>query len=119
MKTANSTLTTELNNYQKTVQACTNATCVETADARAATAFTNFASTVHGTPMPASAVAAANKVYSDATEVAQDLTRLSHLGPSISASQYESTANSTGIGQASTQLQQDFSALSNTLKGIR
>jgi hypothetical protein len=119
MKAANSTLTTELNNYQKTVQACTNATCVETADARAATAFTNFASTVHGTPMPASAVAAANKVYSDASEVAQDLTRLSHLGPSISASQYESTANSTGIGQASTQLQQDFSALSNTLNSSR
>jgi hypothetical protein len=115
VNTANNTLTGELNNYQKTVQACTNAACVETADAQAATAFTNFASTVHGTPMPGSAVAAANKVYSEASEVAQDLTRLSHLSPTISASQYESTANSTGIGQTSTQLQQDISALSDAL----
>jgi hypothetical protein len=112
---ANNTLSSELNNYQNTVQACTNAGCVETADAQAATAFTNFASTLHGTPMPASAVAVANKVYSDATKVAQGLTQLSHLGPTISPAQYESTANSIGIGQALTQFQQDNNALADAL----
>jgi len=116
---ANNTLANELNTYQNTVQACTNAACVETADAQAATAFSNFASTLHGTPMPASAVAAAQTVYSDATKVAQDLTQLSHLSPTISAAQYESTASSIGIGQATNQFQQDVNALAGTLNNSR
>src|SRR5262249_30710088 len=98
---------------------CTDAACVETADAQAATAFSNFASTLHGTPMPASAVAAASKVYSDATKVAQELTQLSHLSPTISPAQYESTAKSIGIGQATKQFQQDFNALADTLNSSR
>lgn len=116
---ADNTLSSKLNNYQNTVLACTSAGCVETADAQAATAFTNFASTLHGTPMPASAAAAANKVSSDATKVAQDLTQLGHLSPTISATQYASTANSIGIARATTQFQQDFSALDDALNSSR
>jgi hypothetical protein len=116
---ANNTLASELSTYQKTVQACTNASCVETADTKAATAFSTFASAVRGTPMPGSAVTAANKVSSDASEVAQDLTKLSRLGTTISPTQYQSEANSTGINQATTQLQQDFDALANTLNAAR
>jgi len=117
--TANTTLAGKVNNYQTTVQSCTDASCVETANAQAATAFTNFANTVHDTPMPASAVTAANKVYSDATKVAQDLTQLSHLSPTISATQYGNTANSIGIGQAITQFQQDYAALGDALNSSR
>jgi hypothetical protein len=112
---AKTTLSTELKNYGTASQACANAACAETADAQAATALTNFASTVHGTPMPASAVAAANTVYSDATKVAQDLTQLSRLGPSVSSTQYNSTATSIGIAQDSSQFQQDLNALDDAL----
>jgi hypothetical protein len=69
--------------------------------------------------MPGSAVTAANKVSSDASGVAQDLTKLSRLGTTISPTQYQSEANSTGINQATTQLQQDFDALANTLNAAR
>jgi hypothetical protein len=116
---ANKTLASELNSYQSTIQACTSAACAEKADAQAATAFGNFASKVHGTSMPGSAVAPASRVYSDATEVSKDLTRLSHLSPTISASQYESTANGLGLVQASDQLQQDFNALTKALNSSR
>jgi hypothetical protein len=116
---ANNTLSSELTNYQNTVQACTDAACVETADAQAATAFTNFAGTLHGTSMPASAVAAATVLYSDATKVAQDLSQLGHLSPTISATQYQSTANSVGIDQALTQFQQDDNALADALNSSR
>ena len=112
---ANTALNTELSKYQSTVQACTNAPCVETADGQAATAFTNLASVVHDTAMPGSAAADANSVYSDATKVAQDLTKLSHLSSTITAPEYQSTVNSMGISQATTQFQRDFSALGDAL----
>jgi hypothetical protein len=119
MNAANSTLSAQLNSYQKTVEACTDAICVETADAQAAAEFTKFASTVHDTPMPGNAVAAANKVYSDASEIAQDLTQLSHLSPSISISQYQSEVTSSGIDQATTQFQQGFNALATALNASK
>ncbi|MCW2933047.1 MAG: putative transrane protein [Actinomycetia bacterium] len=116
---ANRTLASELANYQTTVQACTKVACIEKADAQAATGFTNFASILLGTGMPASAAPAANKVYSDATTVAQDLTQLSLLGPTISTAQYQGTTNSVGIGKAFTQFQHDFGALANALNSSR
>jgi hypothetical protein len=112
---ANNTLASNLITYQSTAQACTSTACIESADAQAATAFTTFASSVHDTPMPGSAVAAANMVYSDATKIAQDLTQLSHLSPTLSAAQYESAATSAGIEQDVTQLQQDYNALGDAL----
>ena len=53
------------------------------------------------------------------TKVAQDLTRLSRLSPTISAAQYESTATSIGIAQDITQFQQDFDALGQALNSSR
>ena len=113
---ANGTLEAALSNYQNTVQSCSNASCAETADGQLGTAFTNFADTVHGTPMPDSAVPAANALYSDATKIAQDLTQLSHLGPTVTPAQYGSTATSLGVNQTLNQLQADYSTLTTTLK---
>jgi Domain of unknown function (DUF4389) len=118
VKAANNTLASAVNNYQTTAQSCTDASCIETADGRVGAAFTNFASTVHGTPMPSSAAAAANRLYSDATKVGQDLTQLSHLSSTVSPTQYNNSATSIGLGQATTQFQQDFTALSDALNSV-
>jgi hypothetical protein len=115
---ANTTLGVVENSYQSTVQACTDATCVEKADGQLATAFTNLASTLHGTPMPAGAVTIANTVYSDATKVAQGLTQLSHLSPTVTASQYESEATTLGVTQALDQFQTDSNTLADTLNAL-
>jgi hypothetical protein len=115
---ANGTLGTALSNYQNTVKGCANATCAETADGHLGTAFTSFANTVHGTPMPDSDVPAANALYSDATKIAQDLTQLSHLGPTITPAQYGSTATSLGMDQTLNQLQTDYSTLTTKLKNF-
>jgi hypothetical protein len=118
VSTANNTLASALNTYQTSTQSCTDASCVETADTQAATAFTNFGSTVHGTPMPASAADAANKLYSDATKIGQDLTQLSHLGSTVTPTQYNNTATSIGLGTDITQFQQDYTALNDALNKI-
>jgi hypothetical protein len=115
MNTANSTLTTEMNSYQTTVQGCADAGCVEQADGQAATDFTNFANTLHSTAMPSSAVAAANALYADSTKLAQSFTQLSHLNPTISPAQYDSTATSLGLVAASNKWQQDDEALGTAL----
>jgi hypothetical protein len=112
---ANERLAIEHTNYQITVQVCMSAACVEEADSRAAAEFASFASSLHDTPMPANAVAAANALYSDATRMAQDLTQLSHLGPTVTPVQYESAANSIGVMQASNKFQQDDDALAAAL----
>ena len=116
---ANDALTSALHNYQNTVQGCTNAACAEGADGQFATAFTDFANTVNGTPMPDSAASAKNAVYADATKLAQDLTQLSHLGPTITPTQYGSTSTTLGISQTLNQLQTDYSALTTVLKNYK
>jgi hypothetical protein len=116
---ANDALTSALHNYQNTIQGCTNATCVEGADGQFATAFTDFANTVNGTPMPDSAIADKNAVYADATKLAQDLIRLSHLGPTITPDQYGSMNTTLGVSQTLTQLQTDYSALTTVLENYK
>jgi hypothetical protein len=112
---ANSTLTSQLSKYQTTTQSCTTAMCVEKADGQAAIAFANFGSTVQGTSMPASAAADASKLDADAALVASDLTQLSKLSPSTSASQYQSKATSLNIDKATTKFQTDYDALTSDL----
>jgi hypothetical protein len=116
---ANDALTSALHNYQKTVQGCATATCVEGADGQFATAFTDFANTVNGTPMPDSAASDKNAVYADATKLAQDLIRLSHLGPTITPTQYGSANTTLGVRQTLNQLQTDYSALTSALENYQ
>jgi hypothetical protein len=68
--------------------------------------------------MPASAADAANKLYSDGTKIGQDLTQLSHLGSTVTPTQYNNTATSIGLGTDITQFQQDYTALNDALKKI-
>jgi hypothetical protein len=116
---ASEALTSALNNYQNTVQGCTNATCVEGADGQFATAFTDFANTVNGTPMPDSAASDKHAVYADATKLSQDLTQLSRLGPTITPAQYSSKNTTLGVSQTLSQLQTDYSALTTVLKSYK
>ena len=51
--TANATLNTQLASWDTTQKACADITCVTAGDAQAATYFTDFANTLHGTSMPA------------------------------------------------------------------
>jgi hypothetical protein len=116
---ANDALTSALHSYQNTVQGCANATCVEGADGQFATAFTDFANTVNGTPMPDSIASDKNAVYADATKLAQDLIHLSHLGPSITPDQYGSANTALGVNQTLNQLQTDYSALTSALENYK
>lgn len=109
---ANTTLNSQLNNWKSTVQACTSLKCATNADAQAASFFTQFASTLHSTPMPANASAAADQLYSDATKAAQDLTTLSKT---TSLTQYQSTVTSTGMLQTLDKFDTDNNALGTAL----
>jgi hypothetical protein len=113
---ASNTLSSAATKYLETTQACSTTACLEAADAQLAAAFTSFASTVRGTPMPPSAVAAANVAYWDATRTAQALTQVSHLSPTLSGDQYDSAVSSI-MGSAPTgpQSQQDLQALATAL----
>ena len=116
---ASEALTGALHNYQNTVQGCTDAGCVEGADGHFATAFTDFANTVRGTPVPDSASSAKNAVYADATKLARDLIRLSHLGPTITPDQYGSANTALGVSQTLNQFQTDYSALTTVLESYK
>lgn len=112
MNTANDTLNTQVNGWETTTKACTTVACATAADGKAATYFSDFASTLHNTPMPSGATTVANRLYSDATKAAQDLTQLSHV---TSASQYQSTITSTGLDQTLNQFDTDDTALGAAL----
>jgi len=116
MNAANSKLDSEVNSWQTTTKACTSLACATAADGKAATFFTDFANTLHNTSMPSSATAEANRLYSDATMAAQDLTQLSQV---TSASQYQSTVTSTGLDQTLNQFDADDTALGNALSSSR
>jgi hypothetical protein len=112
MNTANDTLNAQVSSWESTTKACTTLACATAADGKAATYFSDFASTLHNTPMPSGATGAANRLYSDATKAAQDLTQLSQV---TSASRYQSTITSTGLDQTLTQFDTDDTALGATL----
>jgi len=107
------TLQTNMNRWRYTVSACDqNLTCVTKADAGAATYFSAFASELNATPMPSSATAAANQVYSDATRVAQEYAQLSQA---VNVATYQNTFNSVGLQQTLDRFDQDFNALGTAL----
>ncbi|HTZ25087.1 MAG TPA: DUF4389 domain-containing protein [Streptosporangiaceae bacterium] len=107
------TLETNMNRWRYTVSACDqNLTCVTKADAGAATYFSAFASELNATPMPSSATAAANQVYSDATRVAQEYAQLSQA---VNVATYQNTFNSVGLQQTLDRFDQDFNALGTAL----
>ena len=116
MNAANVTLETQLTSWENTEKACANISCVTTGDTQAATYFTDFASTLHGTSMPAAAVGPANQLYSDATTIARDLTTLSQA---TSTAQYQSAFTSTGLQQELNQFDTDDSALRDALNNSR
>jgi len=108
------TLTSNLTKWQATVKACdTNFTCVTKADGNAAGYFSTFASQLQATPMPSGAAAAAGKLHSDATQAAQDFTRLSKA---TTVSQYQKAVASTGLQQTLDTFDQDFKALGTALE---
>lgn len=113
---ANNTLNSEVNGWQATTKACTSLACATEGDGRAATFFTDFADTLHNTSMPSGATAAANRLYSDATTAARDLTQLSQA---TSATQYQSIVTSTGLEQTLNQFDADDTALGNALDSSR
>src|SRR5262249_18745672 len=91
------------------VKACnSNLTCITKADGTAATYFSTFASQLQATPMPSGAAAAASKLQDDATQAAQDFTRLSKAA---TVSGYRSTFASTGLQQTLDQPPRAFNAL--------
>lgn len=112
MNAANDTLTTGVNHWQDTLQSCADVTCATKADRAAITDFTRFASTLRNTPMPSHAVAAADRLYSDATKIAADLTQ---LGTATSATQYQNMTKSTGLDATLNQFDTDNSALGTAL----
>ncbi len=112
MNTANDTLNSQVSSWESTTKACASLACATAADGKAATYFSGFASTLHSTPMPSGATAAANRLYSDATKAAQDLTKLSQV---TSAAQYQSTVTSTGLDQTLNQFDTDDTALGAAL----
>jgi hypothetical protein len=116
---AQDTLNSAMSNYQTTAQACATVACTETADGQAAAAFDSFASTLHSTPMPAGAVAAANALYSDSITIAQGFTQLSQLSPTASVAEYQSTYNSAGLAAAANKFQTDGDALTTALNNAR
>jgi len=108
-----STLTSQMNRWQDTVTACDqNLTCVTKADATASTYFSDFATEVRITPMPSSATAAANQLYSGATQVARDYAQLSQAA---NVEQYQSTLNRLGLQLSLNHFDQDFNALGTAL----
>jgi Domain of unknown function (DUF4389) len=107
------TLTTEMKQWQDTVSACDqNLTCVTKSDGNAATYFTDFATELHATPMPSSAAAAANRVYSGALRVGQEYAQLSQA-PSVAT--YQSTFERLGLQQSLSRFDQAFNALGAAL----
>lgn len=116
MNTANNTLNSDVNGWEATTKACTSLACATTGDSKAATFFADFANTLHNTPMPSGATAVANRLYSDATTAAQDLTQLSKA---TSATQYQSIVTSTGLEQTLNQFDTDDTALGNALDSSR
>ena len=107
------TLQTRMNQWHYTVSACDqNLTCVRRADANAATDFSAFASELNATAMPSGATAAANRVYSDATRVAQEYAQLSQVA---NVATYQDTFNRLGLQQSLDRFDQDFNALGTAL----
>ena len=107
------TLTTKMKQWQDTVSACDeNLTCVTKADGNAGTYFADFASQLRATPMPSSATAAANQVYSDATRVGQEYTQLSQAA---NVAAYQNTFERLGLQQSLSRFDQDFNALGAAL----
>ncbi|HTU08741.1 MAG TPA: hypothetical protein VMG13_24555, partial [Trebonia sp.] len=107
------TLTNEMNRWQDQVTACDqNLTCVTKADGTAATYFSDFATEVRITAMPSGTAAAANLVYSDATQVASEYSQLSQAA---NVEQYQNTFKRVGLQQSLNRLDQDVNALGTAL----
>lgn len=109
-----STLNANLTHWQHTVSACDKKlTCFTRADGKAATYFSTFANELQATPMPSGAVAAASRLYSDATTAAQDFTKLSQA---TTAAQYQRTSTRTGLQQTLNNFDTDYNTLGTTLQ---
>jgi hypothetical protein len=104
---SHATLNNALDSVQSKTAACHGTlTCGTAQDARAAQAFGAFAQEVHGTPTPVGlATAAANRVYSDATQVQKDYLE---LAKSTSINQYQQTLASIGLDQQVAQFNTDY-----------
>jgi hypothetical protein len=102
-----------MNRWQDTVTACDqNLTCVTRADTTASTYFLDFATEVRITPMPSGVTAAANELYSGATQVARDYAQ---LGQAANVEQYQNTFNRLGLQLSLNDFDQDFNALGTAL----
>ena len=114
MNSSYAALTSNLSKLQATVKACdTKLTCVTKADRTAAAYFSTFASQLQATPMPSGAVAAASKLHTDATQAAQDFTKLSKA---TTVSGYQRTFASIGLQQTLNLFDRDFNALGTALE---
>src|SRR5262249_6980280 len=114
LNSSHAALTSNLKQWQGTETACnSNLTFGTKADSTAANHFSTFASQLQATPMPSGAAAAASKLQDDATQAAQDFTKLSKA---TTVSGYQSTFASTGLRQTLDQFDQDFNALGTALE---
>ena len=99
------------------IQACgKNLTCVSREDAKAATAFSLFASQLQDILLPASTASAGARVDADALTAAQDFKVLSQS--TSTASRYESAVTSTGLVQTLNEFYRDYSALGKELSSF-
>jgi hypothetical protein len=107
------TLTNQMNRWEDTVTACDqNLTCVTKADETASTYFSDFGTEVQITAVPSGATAAANQVYSDATQLAHDYAQLSQAA---NVEQYQTTFTRLGLQQSLNRFDRDFNALGTAL----
>jgi Domain of unknown function (DUF4389) len=98
------------------IQACgNNLSCVDREDAKAATAFSDFASQLQDVLLPASAASAGARLDADALTVAQNFKVLSQ---STTASQYDSALTSTRLVQNINEFDTDYSALGQKLSSF-
>jgi len=102
-----------VNNYSAGVKACKGKLdCVTSLDRQVAATFNTFAGQLRSTPMPSQAVAANAAL---ATAVSNTASIFARLGAATSASQYISEANSAGVTQALSQVNQDYTNLGTAL----
>jgi uncharacterized protein DUF4389 len=112
MQTASDKLDGGVGTFESASKSCgTNLSCLESADAKVAGTFRDFASAVRTTPMPSNATAEANTLYSGTLKLASDYTQLSHA---TSADQYEALATGS-LQRDSSEFQTDADALQNAL----
>lgn len=112
MQTASDKLDGGVSKFETASKSCgSNLGCLQSADAKVAGTFRDFANAVRTTVMPSNATAEANTLYSGTLKLASDYTQLSDA---TSANRYEALATGS-LQRDSSEFQTDADALQNVL----